>query len=156
MNLDARPGHLFNANGFAPLNAYVESCEENPMAFKPDDYNSVSPYLIVDGAQATIEFLVAVFDAKRLRTVPRGDGRLKHGEVRIDDTVLMVTDAIDGWPAVPAHVHIYVADVDATYARALKAGATPVQEPVKKDDPDKRGGFRDAGGTTWWIGQQVD
>ena len=125
------------------------------MAFKPESYNSVSPYLIVSGAQATIDFLVTVFDAEPLRAYPSQNGKLGHGEVRIDDTVVMFCDAIDGWPAVPAHVHIYVADVDSTYARALKAGATPVQEPVQKDDPDKRGGFSDAGGTTWWVSQQV-
>lgn len=125
------------------------------MAFKPEAYNSVSPYLVVDGAQATIDFLVAVFGAQPLRMVPGEDGKLKHGEVRIDDTVVMVADAIEGWPAIPAHVHIYVANVDACYARALKAGANPVQEPVQKDDTDKRGGVRDAGGTTWWIAQQI-
>jgi PhnB protein len=125
------------------------------MMFKPEGYNSVSPYLIVDGARATIDFLVAVFDAKQLRVIPGEGGKLRHGEVRIDDSVLMIADAVEGWPAVPANVHIYVADVDATYARALKAGATPVQEPVQKGDADRRGGFRDAGGTTWWIGQQV-
>lgn len=126
------------------------------MTFKPDGYNSASPYLLVDGAQATIDFLVAVFDAKQLRMIPGGDGKLKHGEVRIDDTVLMLADAIEGWPPVPSYVHIYVADVNATYTRALKAGATPIQEPVRKDDADKRGGFRDAGGTTWWVAQQID
>lgn len=125
------------------------------MPFKPGGYNSVSPYLIVNGAQATIEFLVQVFDATPLRLFPGEAGKLAHGEVRVDDSVLMFCDAMEGCPAVPAHVHVYVADVDATYARALAAGATPVQEPVQKDDPDKRGGFRDAGGTTWWIGQQV-
>ena len=125
------------------------------MSFKPKDYTSVSPYLIVNGAQSTIDFLVAVFDATPLRLIPGDNGKLGHGEVRIDDSVLMFCDAVEGWPAVPAHVHIYVADIDHTYARALKAGATSVQEPVQNDDPDKRGGFRDAGGTTWWIGQQT-
>ena len=126
------------------------------MTYKPDGYTSVAPYLIVDGAQATIDLLVKVFDAEPLRIIPQENGKLAHGEVRIDDTVLMFCDAIDGWPAVPAHVHIYVEDVDATYSRAIAAGAEAVQEPVKKDDADKRGGFRDAGGTTWWIGQQID
>ena len=125
------------------------------MSFKPEDYSSVSPYLIVNGAQSTIDFLIAVFDATQLRLIPGDNGKLGHGEVRIDDSVLMFCDAVEGWPAVPAHVHIYVADVDETYARALKAGATSVQEPVQKDDPDKRGGFRDAGGITWWISQQT-
>jgi len=53
---------------------------------------------------------------------------------------------------VPAHVHVYVADVDATYQKALSAGATPVRPPEQKGDDDKRGGVKDAGGTTWWIG----
>lgn len=125
------------------------------MTCKPDGYNSVSPYLIVNGAQATIDFLVAVFDAQRLRTIPREDGKLRHAEVRIDDTVVMLADAVEGWPAVPANVHIYVDDVDAAYTHALQAGAMSIQEPVKRDGPDQRGGFRDAGGTTWWITEQV-
>ncbi|KAB7780720.1 VOC family protein [Xanthomonas sp. LMG 12460] len=125
------------------------------MSFKPERYTSVSPYLIVDGAQRTIAFLVAVFDAEPLRQIPGEGGLLAHGEVRIDDTVVMFCDAVEGWPAVPAHVHVYVRDVDATYQRGLAAGATAVQAPVQKDDPDRRGGFRDAGGTTWWVGQQI-
>jgi PhnB protein len=128
---------------------------EKPMTFKPAGYNSVSPYLIVNGAQGSIDFLIEVFGAQALRIIARGDGRLAHGEVRIDDTVVMLTDAVEGWPAVPTHVHIYVSDVDAVYERALRAGARSVQPPVQKDDPDKRGGFEDAGGTTWWIAQQM-
>ncbi len=124
-------------------------------AYKPQQYTSVAPYLVIDGAAATLDFLVKVFDAERLRIVPGDNGRLRHAEVRIDDTVLMLADSLEGWDAVPAHVHIYVPDVDETYRRAIEAGATAVQEPVKKDDEDKRGGFRDAGGTTWWVGTQV-
>ena len=125
------------------------------MAFKPENYNSVSPYLTVNGAHATIDFLVKVFGATSLRSIPRETGKLAHGEVRIDDSVLMFSDAVEGWPTVSSHVHIYVADVDATYARALAAGATAVQAPVQKNDADKRGGFQDAGGTTWWVSQQI-
>lgn len=125
------------------------------MSYKPEQYTSVAPYLVVDGAQATIDFLVAVFGAQPLRMVAGDGGEIRHGEVRIDDTVLMLADAVAGWPAVPAHVHVYVPDVDATYARALAAGATPIQAPVQKDDADKRGGFRDAGGTSWWVGTQL-
>jgi PhnB protein len=125
-------------------------------AHKPEGYTSVSPYLIVDGAERTIEFLVHVFGAVELRRFPDDAGRLRHAEVRIDDTVVMLADSIEGWPAVPSHVHIYVPDVDAVYQRALAAGATSAQEPVKKDDADKRGGVKDAGGTTWWIATKVE
>jgi uncharacterized glyoxalase superfamily protein PhnB len=124
-------------------------------AYKPEEYTSVSPYLVVDGAESTITFLTEVFGARELRRFPAGDGRIMHAEVRIDDTVVMLADSTDGWPAVAAHVHVYVPDVDATYRRALDAGATDVQAPVQKDDEDKRGGVKDAGGTTWWISTRV-
>jgi len=51
---------------------------------------------------------------------------------------------------------VYVADVDAAYRTAINFGATSVQEPTRKgDDPDKRGGVRDAGGNTWWLASQM-
>ncbi len=125
-------------------------------SYKPDGYTTVSPYLIVDGASATIEFLRNVFGAIELRRFPDPTGKIMHAEVRIDDTVVMIADGASGWPPVPTHVHVYVADVDATYRRALEAGAISVQAPVKKEDADKRGGVKDAGGTTWWIATKVD
>jgi uncharacterized glyoxalase superfamily protein PhnB len=124
--------------------------------YKPAGASSVSPYLIVDGADNTIGFLVKVFGAVELRRFASPDGKLIHAEVRIDDTVVMLADAVPQWPAVPSHVHVYVPDVDATYRRALEVGATSVQEPVKKDDEDKRGGVRDTGGTTWWIATRIE
>jgi PhnB protein len=67
---------------------------------------------------------------------PRPDGKLMHAEVRLDDSVVMIADGGGDWPPVPSNVHIYVTDVDATYRRALAAGATSVQVPVKKDDAE--------------------
>jgi len=124
--------------------------------FKPPDFTTVSPYLIVDGASRTIEFLVRVFEAVELRRFPDAAGRVRHAEVRIGDTVVMLADGVEGWPPIAAYVHIYVPDVDATYARALEAGAASVQAPAKGDDEDKRGGVKDAGGTTWWIATRVE
>lgn len=125
--------------------------------YKPVDYSTVSPYLIVNGADATIEFLKRVFDAVELRRFPDESGRLTHAEVRIDDTVIMLADpAPPDWPVVASYVHVYVSDVDAAYRKALEAGAESVQEPVKKEDEDKRGGVKDAGGTTWWIATKVE
>jgi uncharacterized glyoxalase superfamily protein PhnB len=122
-------------------------------AFKPAAYNSASPYLVVTDAAATIRFLVTIFGAVELRRIPDpASGRLMHAEVRLDDTVIMLGDCVEGvWPAVAAHVHVYVPDVNATYAKALQNGATAVQAPVQKQDEDKRGGFKDAWGTTWWV-----
>lgn len=124
--------------------------------FKPAGYSTVSPYLIVSNAAATIKFLQAVFAGEVLRTVPDEQGRLMHAEVRVGETVVMLADSAPQWPPAPAHVHIYVEDVDDTYARAIAAGAASVQVPVKKDDEDKRGGVKDRGGATWWIATRVE
>ena len=126
-----------------------------PGAYKPDGYTSVAPYLIVDGAERTIRFLERVFGATQLRRFDSPDGGIMHAEVRIDDTVVMLGDGGPGYPPVPAHVHVYVRDVDVTYRTALEAGATSVRPPEQKGDDDKRGGVKDAGGTTWWIGTMV-
>ena len=125
-------------------------------SYKPEGYNTVSPYLIVDGANRTIDFLVRVFEAVELRRFPGKNGMLRHAEVRVGDTVVMLADGGADWPPIPSQVHVYVSDVDATYRRALGAGATSVQEPVQKDDEDKRGGVKDEGGTTWWIATKVE
>ena len=125
-------------------------------SYKPANYTSVSPYLIVDGAGQTIDFLEKVFGATELRRFPNAEGRVMHAEVSLDDSVIMLADGGDDWEPTPMNVHVYVADVDETYGRALAAGAVSVQEPTKKDDEDKRGGVKDAGGTTWWIATKVE
>ena len=124
-------------------------------SYKPQGYTSVAPYLVVNGAAATIDFLVRVFGAVELRRFPAPDGKVMHAEVRIDDTVVMLADGAEGWPPLASHVHVYVADVDDTWRRALIAGAESVQEPVQKGDEDRRGGVKDPGGTTWWIATRV-
>src|SRR5687768_16925502 len=83
----------------------------NP-SYKPRGYTTVSPYLIVDGASDTIDFLARVFGAAELRRFPDSTGKLMHAEVRIEDSVVMIADGVEGWPPVPSHVHVYVPDVD--------------------------------------------
>lgn len=123
--------------------------------YKPDGYASVSVYLVADDARRVIDFLTAAFGGEPMRRHDRPDGTVMHAEVRIDDTVVMITDAKPEWPAFPVWLHVYVPDVDATYRRALAAGGTPVEEPKQSGDPDRRGGVKDPAGNTWWIATQV-
>ena len=117
--------------------------------FKPEGYNSVSPYLIVNDAQAALAFIKAVFGVEPEVTHRGEDGSIAHAEIRIDDTILMLGQFKDSGSA--AHVHVYVPDVGHSFELAKKAGGKSVQEPVKKDDPDLRGGIVDPSGTTWWL-----
>jgi uncharacterized glyoxalase superfamily protein PhnB len=123
--------------------------------YKPEGYVSVSAYVMVDGAQKLIDFLAVVFDAKVTRRYDNADGTLMHGEVQIDDTIVMLADGGEGFPAFPVWLHVYVPDVDATYQKALAAGGISVQEPLQKNDPDRRAGVKDPTGNTWWLATQV-
>ena len=121
------------------------------MPYKPDGYPSISPYLIVRDAEKTLRFLETVFGATRLRVISRQDGSIEHAEARIDDSVVMMGEMPNG---PDTNVHIYVEEVDTTFARAKEAGGTVVQEPVNKGDGDYRGGIADGNGAVWWIAQQ--
>ena len=125
-------------------------------AFKPQGYSSVSPYVVANGAQGVIDFLIKSFDARQTRRYDRPDGSIMHAEVQIDDTIVMITDGADDNPAFPIWLHVYVPDVDASYRRALEAGGLSVDEPKQREgDPDRRGGVKDPAGNTWWIATQV-
>lgn len=72
------------------------------MEFKPKAYNSLSPYLIVDHAQKLAEQLKAVFDAEELRKYEGpDDSTIMHLELRIDDSVIMISDSTDDYPHTP-------------------------------------------------------
>ena len=123
--------------------------------YKPENYNSVSVYLMAERAQRVIDFLKQTFDAEPLRRFDAPDGRIVHAEVRVGDTVVMLSDANNAYPAFPVWLHVYVPDVDATYKKALAAGGVSAQEPTQKPgDPDRRGGVQDPAGNTWWISTQ--
>ena len=125
-------------------------------SFKPESYNSVSPYFVVKDAQKLIEFLKQLFNATELRRYDNPDGTIMHVEVRIDDSVIMIGDSTANYPPNTHLMHVYVADVDATFRKALSLGCTAVDEPVQKEgDPDKRGMFSDFAGNSWAIGTQV-
>jgi len=123
--------------------------------YKPDGYASVSVYIVADGAQRVIDFLVQVFDAEPLRRHDNKDGSIMHAEVQVDDTVVMIADGGGPLPAFAVWLHVYVADVDATYRRALEAGGVSVQEPAQKVDADRRAGVKDPAGNTWWIATRI-
>ncbi len=63
----------------------------------------------------------------------------------------MLADVPDGFSPFPAKLHLYVKDVDAAHARALRAGAREIRPPTDQSDGDRRSGLRDAWGNEWWF-----
>jgi len=124
--------------------------------FKPSGYTSVSPYFIVNGAQRLIDLLKNIFGATELRRYDMPDGSIMHAEIRIDDSVIMLGDSSDKFPAVPVVIHVYVPKIDETFEKAIKAGCEVVERPKQQEgDPDRRGTFKDFAGNMWSIGAQL-
>ena len=123
--------------------------------YKPEGYNSVSPYFIVDGAQKMVDFLKELFDAQEKRRYDMPDGTIMHVELQIDDSIIMLGDSSKQFPAVTHVMHVYVEDVDKTFDRALRLGCISIEEPREREgDPDRRGTFQDFAGNIWSIGTQ--
>jgi uncharacterized glyoxalase superfamily protein PhnB len=116
---------------------------------------TVSVYMMADGAQRVIDFMAAVFDAATEMRLNRPDGSIMHASVRIGDSVVMLSDGRPEYPAFPVWLHVYVPDVDATYAKALQHGATSIEAPSEKGDGDRRCGVKDVAGNSWWIATPV-
>lgn len=124
--------------------------------YKPKDYNSLSAYLIVDDADQLATQLKSIFDAKQLRRIEH-DGRLQHLELKIDDTVLMMSNSVPGYPAQKVMLHCYVQNVFETFEKALANGAEKIEEPhQREEDDDIRGAFGDLAGNYWAVSTQKD
>ncbi len=125
--------------------------------FKPIGYNSVSPYFVVNGAQKLIDMLKQIFDAKELRRYDKPDGTILHVELQIDDSVIMMGDSTDQFPANQHLIHVYVPDVNETYNKAINIGCIPLVTPTQRDgEPNRRGSFKDFSGNVWSIATQIE
>ena len=122
----------------------------------PEGYRTVTPYLIVEGADTLLEFVTRAFGAEQRFRMDQDDGTIAHAEATIGDSVLMLAEAGGEWAAMPGCIHLYVEDCDATYARALEAGATSLREPENQFYGDRSGGVRDSAGNVWWITTHVE
>lgn len=123
--------------------------------FKPTGYNSLSPYIISSNAQKMADMVGTIFDATITRRYDLPNGKIMHAELQIDDSILMLSDSNENYPPNKSILHVYVADSEAVYEKAIAAGCTAYQ-PVKQQegDPDKRGTFTDFDGNMWSVSTQ--
>jgi PhnB protein len=114
-------------------------------------FHTITPYLVVSGAAGFIDFLKRAFLAEELLRVPGEDSAIRHAEVRIGDSVVEVSDGSVGFPPFASAMHLYVEDADASYARALEAGATSLHAPVDQPYGDREAGVKDPAGNFWYV-----
>jgi uncharacterized glyoxalase superfamily protein PhnB len=123
----------------------------------PDGFHTVTPYLIVDGAEKTISFMQKALGAQHHHEPTlRPDGKIMHATLKIGDSVVMISDASEHAKATPVMLYLYVPNVDASYQTALKAGATSVMEPADQFYGDRSAGVKDAAGNSWFFGTHIE
>jgi uncharacterized glyoxalase superfamily protein PhnB len=127
------------------------------MAVKPipEGYHTVTPYIIVKGATDLIKFIKNAFDAEEISLFNNPDGTVAHAEVLIGNSIVMLSEATEKYPAMPAMIYLYVKDVDATYKKALNAGGNSDMEPQDQFYGDRTAGVRDSFGNYWSIGTHI-
>jgi len=122
----------------------------------PQGFGTLTPYLISRGADAVIAFMKSAFGATELGRYPTGDGKVMHAGLRIDDSMIEIADDGGACGPMPCGLHLYVPDADATYARAIAAGATSLYEPRDQFYGDREGGAQDPAGNHWYIATHVE
>ena len=124
----------------------------------PARYSRVDPWVIGPDTAAEISFLETTFGAVETPGSRMFDaaGRIAHVEVEIGDSVVMLFDAHAGWPPMPAHLRVYVADVGEAFDRAVAAGARPVTRPTGLAFGERVARLRDPQGHLWWVHQRLE
>jgi len=125
------------------------------MADDINTYRTVTPYLVVRDADAEMQFLKNAFVATQASCERNADKTVMHAEMQVGNTLLMLGQANEAWKALKAALYLWVPDVDATYAKALTAGAVSQSAPEDKPYGHRNAGVVDQNGITWWIGSPV-
>ena len=132
--------------------------------YVPAGYRTITPYLVAADCAAAIDFYVRAFGAEECVRMPGPDGKVMHAEIRIGDSMLMLSDEAPDWGAhgpahfggSPGHVMLYLPDADATFAQALAAGATVVRPMENQFWGDRMGRIKDPFGHEWSLATHIE
>jgi len=132
----------------------------------PKGYHSITPYLVVNGAEKAIEYYKKVFGATEIMRFPAPNGKIGHAELKIGDSPIMLADENpamgQGYTSAatvggsPVSIYLYIENVDDVVKRAVAEGAT-VLKPVQDQFYGDRSGFiRDPFGHLWGVATHVE
>jgi PhnB protein len=150
-----------------PSESAATDDHRGPVVGVPEHLHTVTPRLVVRDGGAAIGFYRDAFGAEEMGEPFTGpNGELIHAELRIGDSVVMITDeAADGAPAsspeslsgvVTAIMATYWTNVDAVWDRAIAAGATVVYPLADQFYGERGGRLRDPFGHQWMLSQRIE
>lgn len=124
--------------------------------YVPEGAPNLMPYLHPRGAPKLIEFLKNAFGAEEESVYQSPEGIVYHAKVKIGNSIVEIGEAHDQWQPMPSMFMLYVDDVDAWYARAIKAeGAVSVSVPADQPYGDRVGAVKDPFDNLWYIGTHL-
>jgi len=122
----------------------------------PDGYHTVTPYLTVPDLPKMLEFAKAAFSAHVYEAIADDSGMIRHAEMQIGDSRVMVGQARAEYPATQSKLYLYVESTDDVYQRAIAAGAKSILEPTDQFYGDRNAAVEDPQGNQWWIATHVE
>jgi len=122
----------------------------------PEGYHTITPFLVVEDATKLLEFIRQAFNGETISMMKDPNGRVMHATARIGDSIIMASDVMDRFPAMPCMLYLYMKDVDSIYQQAVKAGGQSLREPTNEFYGDRSAGIKDPWGNQWWIATHVE
>lgn len=124
---------------------------------QPTNYRTVTPYLAIDNAAEAIEWYKKAFGAKEIQRSPMPDGKLMHAELKIGDSMVMLSDVFPGSDitdprnlhGTTANLHLYSKDIDRIWKKAVEAGAKVTMPLENQFWGDRYGKLADPFGHSW-------
>lgn len=125
----------------------------------PDGYHTVTPYMMHKDSARAIDFYKKAFGAEEIMRMPGPDGKLMHAEIKIGDSVMMLSDQAEQCPSkapdpeqgTSTSFFLYVEDIDASFKVAVDAGCKSTMEPTDMFWGDRFGTVRDPFGYDWSL-----
>ncbi|HZY79725.1 MAG TPA: VOC family protein [Cyclobacteriaceae bacterium] len=123
----------------------------------PAGFHTVTPHLVVDGADEFLEFVKKAFNGQVVGDVHRTpDNQVMHATVKIGDSMVMVADTMDDMKAERAMLYLYLENADNIYKQAIAAKAESIQEPRDEFYGDRTSAVKDRWGIKWWIATHIE
>lgn len=120
----------------------------------PDGYHTITPYIITSDAAKLIAFAEKAFGGEvRHKTVE--EGRIRHAEMKIGSSMIMLSQATPEYPPTLIHIYMYLEDCDAVFDRAVAAGGKVIMAMADQPYGDRNGGVTDPVGNSWWVGKRI-
>jgi len=117
----------------------------------PEGFHTITPNIIVRGAEKAIEFYKEAFGAEEKVRLTMPDGTIAHAELIIGDSRLNLGEPMEGWPVHPLLAQLFVEDSDAIFEQAIHAGAKVTMPMTDMFFGFREGRITDPFGNTWTI-----